>query len=114
MLRNYCKRVLCSYTAGNNVIPSCHIGNHQQADGDHMTALEAIALVSNTTWACSFEFPGQGQRETPVTGCTGMLRIIQLLKEEQAAQYRQNMASLLEKYLDADMGLADDITDRAL
>lgn len=79
-----------------------------------MTALEAIALVSNTTWACSFEFPGQGQRETPVTGCTGMLRTIQLLKEEQAAQYRQNMASLLEKYLDADMGLADDITDRAL
>lgn len=43
-----------------------------------------------------------------------MLRIIQLLKGKKAAKFRHNMASLLEKYLDADMGLADDITDRAL
>ena len=43
-----------------------------------------------------------------------MLRIIQLLKGKKAAQFRQNMATLLEKYMDADMGLADDITDRAL
>ena len=43
-----------------------------------------------------------------------MLRIIQLLKGKKAAKFRQSMAALLEKYLDADMGLADDITDRAL
>ena len=43
-----------------------------------------------------------------------MLRIIQLLKGKKAAHFRHHMASLLEKYLDADMGLADDITDRAL
>ena len=43
-----------------------------------------------------------------------MLRIIQLLKGKKAAKLRQSMACLLEKYLDADMGLADDITDRAL
>lgn len=61
-----------------------------------------------------FKFPGQGQRKTPVAGRSGMLRIIQLLKGKKAATFRQNMATLLEKYLDADMGLADDITDRAL
>ena len=61
-----------------------------------------------------FKFPGQGQRQTPVTGRSGMLRIIQLLKGKKAAKFRQSMAALLEKYLDADMGLADDITDRAL
>jgi len=43
-----------------------------------------------------------------------MLRIIQLLKGKKAAHFRHHMATLLEKYLDADMGLADDITDRAL
>lgn len=42
-----------------------------------------------------------------------MLRIIQLLKGKKTAKFRHTMASLLEKYLDADMGLADDITDRA-
>ena len=43
-----------------------------------------------------------------------MLRIIQLLRGKKAATFRQNLANLLEKYLDVDMGLADDITDRAL
>ncbi|KAL3144234.1 hypothetical protein ABBQ32_14188 [Trebouxia sp. C0010 RCD-2024] len=40
-----------------------------------------------------------------------MLRIIQLLRGKKAATFRQSMADLLEKYLDADMGLADDMTD---
>ena len=62
----------------------------------------------------NFKFAGQGQRETPVAGRNGMLRIIQLLRGKKAATFRQSMADLLEKYLDADMGLADDITDRAL
>ena len=62
----------------------------------------------------NFKFPGQGQRETPVAGRNGMLRILQLLRGKKAATFRHNMAILLEKYLDADMGLADDITDRAL
>jgi len=44
----------------------------------------------------------------------GILQILQLLRGKRAAKFRQNMARLLEKYLDADMGLADDVTDRAL
>jgi len=61
-----------------------------------------------------FKFPGRGQQETPVAGKNGILQILQLLRGKRAAKFRQSMATLLEQYLDADMGLADDITDRAL
>ena len=43
-----------------------------------------------------------------------MLRIIQVLKGKKATKFRHNMATLLKRYLEVDMGLADDITDRAL
>ncbi len=61
-----------------------------------------------------FKFPGRGQQGTPVAGKNGIVQILQLLRGKKAAKFRQSMATLLEKYLDADMGLADDITDRAL
>lgn len=61
-----------------------------------------------------FKFPGRGQQKTPVAGKNGVLQILQLLRGKKAAKFRQSMATLLEQYLDADMGLADDITDRAL
>lgn len=67
-----------------------------------------------TTACVSYKFPGRGQQETPVAGKNGILQILQLLRGKKAAKFRQNLATLLEKYLDADMGLADDITDRAL
>lgn len=67
-----------------------------------------------STLQTNFKFLGQDQRETPVAGRNGMLRIIQLLRGKKAATFRQSMADLLEKYMDADMGLKDDITDRAL
>ena len=44
-------------------------------------------------------------RNVPSSDCTGMSRIIQMLKGKKAAKFRHNMASLLEKYLDADMVL---------
>ena len=62
----------------------------------------------------NFRFNGQGQRDTPVAGRRGILRIIQLLRGKNASKFRESIAVLVEKYLDADMGLADDITDRAL
>ena len=62
----------------------------------------------------SFRFKGQGQRDTPVAARNGMFQIIQLLRGKQASKFRESMAGLLERYLEADMGLADDITDRAL
>lgn len=60
-----------------------------------------------------FKFPGQGQRMTPVTGRRGIIRIIQLLRGKRAAHFRNNIACLVEQYIDAKLGLADDITDRA-
>jgi len=62
----------------------------------------------------NFRFTGQGQRDTPVAGRRGMLQIIQLLRGKKASKFREGVAGLVEQYLDADMGLADDITDRAL
>ena len=62
----------------------------------------------------NFRFSGQGQRDTPVAGRNGILQIMQLLRSKKAAKFRECVAGLVEKYLDADMGLADDITDRAL
>ena len=62
----------------------------------------------------NFRFGGQGQRDTPVAGRKGILQIIQLLRGKKASKFRESIAGLVEQYLDADMGLADDITDRAL
>lgn len=61
----------------------------------------------------SYKFKGRGQQETPVTGRRGILQIIALLRGKRAAKYRERTAQLVEQYIDADMGLADDITDRA-
>ena len=66
------------------------------------------------TVCVSFKFPGRGQQDTPVAGRNGMLRILQLLRGKRAAKFREQMAGLLERYLDADPALADDIVDRAL
>ena len=63
---------------------------------------------------CDFRFTGQGQRDTPVAGRKGIFQIIQLLRGKKASKFRESVAGLVEQYLDADMGLADDITDRAL
>lgn len=66
------------------------------------------------TLCVRYKFSGRGQRETPVAGRKGVLQIIQLLRGKKAAKYRERTAELVERYMDADMGLADDITDRAL
>ena len=42
------------------------------------------------------------------------LLITKLLRGKRASKFRESIAGLVEQYLDADMGLADDITDRAL
>lgn len=65
------------------------------------------------TLCIQYKFKGRGQQETPVTGGRGILQIIALLRGKRAAKYRERTAQLVEQYIDADMGLADDITDRA-
>ena len=62
----------------------------------------------------TFKFLGPGQRDTPVAGRNGVIHILQLLRGQKAAKFRERLAGLLERYLDADPALADDIVDRAL
>lgn len=66
------------------------------------------------TLCTRFKFKGRGQQMTPVATRKGIFQIIQLLRGKRAAKFREASAALIERYLDADMGLADDITDRAL
>eukprot|EP00899_Mesostigma_viride_P005595 jgi/Mesvir1/15036/Mv14688-RA.1 len=59
-----------------------------------------------------FRFTGQGQRETPVTDRQGIIKIIQVLPGKKAAAFRQSVAVLLERYLDADPALIQELLDR--
>ena len=49
-----------------------------------------------------------------MAGQKGVFQSIQLLRGKKTSNFCESVAGLVEKYLDADMGLADDITDRAL
>eukprot|EP00899_Mesostigma_viride_P018842 jgi/Mesvir1/2695/Mv22874-RA.1 len=60
-----------------------------------------------------FSFCEKCQRDTPVTDRQGMAKIIMLLPGKIAARFRDKMAVLLERYLDADRSLAEDILRRA-
>lgn len=66
------------------------------------------------TFCVSFMFAGRGQQPTLVAGRSGVLRLLQMLRGKRAAKFRESTAALVEGYVDADMGLAEDIVDRAL
>lgn len=56
-----------------------------------------------------FRFPGQGQRETPVTDVRGMVEIIMLLPGVQAARIRRTAAEILVRYLGGDLTIIDEV-----
>ncbi len=56
-----------------------------------------------------FKFPGQGQRETPVTDVRGMVEIIQVLPGPQAGRLRRQAAEILVRYLGGDLTLIDEV-----
>eukprot|EP00899_Mesostigma_viride_P027927 jgi/Mesvir1/8319/Mv12584-RA.1 len=60
-----------------------------------------------------WKFPGARQRDTPVTDRAGIIKLIQLLPGKRAASFRDKLATLFERYLDADRSLADEIYARA-
>ena len=66
------------------------------------------------TFCVGFKFVGRGQQPTLVAGRSGVLRLLQMLRGKRAARFRESTATLVEGYVDADMGLAEDIVDRAL
>ena len=66
------------------------------------------------TYCVSFKFAGRVQQPTLVAGRSGVLRLLQMLRGKRAAKFREGTATLVEGYVDADMGLAEDVIDRAL
>jgi hypothetical protein len=60
----------------------------------------------------NFQFPGQGQRKTPVTDREGWAYILGLLPGVMGRKYRESAAELVLRYLDADIGLAAEVVDR--
>ena len=55
------------------------------------------------------QFPGQGQRETPVTDARGIVEIIMLLPGHHAARVRRQAAELLVQHLGGDVLLVDEM-----
>ena len=60
----------------------------------------------------NFKFPGQGQRETPVTALRGWLYILALLPGAMGKKYREHAAQLVTRYMKGDQSLIDEIKDR--
>ncbi len=56
-----------------------------------------------------FKFPGERQRETPVTDVRGMVEIIMLLPGRQAGRVRRTAAEILVRYLGGDAALIDEV-----
>ena len=66
------------------------------------------------TFCVSFKFDGRGQQPTLVAGRSGVLRLLQMLRGKRAARCRESTAIMVEGYVDADMGHAENIVDWAL
>ena len=56
-----------------------------------------------------FLFPGQGQRNTPVTCATGIIELVMLLPGRLASRVRRQASELLCRYLGGDISLVDEI-----
>ena len=56
-----------------------------------------------------FRFPGQGQRETPVTCATGIIELVLLLPGRMASRLRRQAAELLARYLGGDLKIVDEV-----
>ena len=67
---------------------------------------EVVALCDN------FQFPGRGQRPTPVTDEEGLYQILMLLPGSNAAEFRSWEASILARYRQGDTTLAEEVIDR--
>lgn len=82
----------------------CDIDNPRQSfDGLCLSHPEVVSHVYN------FQFPGQGQRATPVVNVQGMIEIINLLPGENAARFRAGGARLLVRFLGGDESLVDEV-----
>jgi hypothetical protein len=57
----------------------------------------------------NFQFPGQGQRKTPVTDVRGIVEVVMLLPGKRAATARRQAAEILVRYMGGDVSLVGEI-----
>ena len=55
------------------------------------------------------QFPGRGQRETPIIGARGAVEITIVLQGKKAAEFRKKGADVICRYLGGDLSLVDEI-----
>ena len=65
------------------------------------------------TQGCYFKFPGQGQKDTPVTDARGAICIINVLTGQRAAAFRLKAADIVVRALGGDETLVDEIRRNA-
>ena len=56
------------------------------------------------------KFPGKGQRETPTIDARGILKLVSLLGERFQRAYSIESQEILDRYLDGDATLCDEVT----
>ena len=60
--------------------------------------------------SCSlFKFPGESQKETPITCVRGAVTIVMVLPGRTAARVRKQAASTLVRYLGGDMSMVEEL-----
>ena len=58
-----------------------------------------------------FKFPGQGQRETPVSDTKNLLKILMLIPGRRSARIREQVVDIANRYYAGDTSLCDDIRE---
>ena len=71
------------------------------------TLIENHPAISQCT--AHFQFPGRGQKPTPVTNVEGLVLLMNLLPGERCAQFRVAHAKTLVRYLGGDETLVEEI-----
>ena len=59
----------------------------------------------------NLQFPGAGQRPTPVTDARGIVEVILLLPGRAAARFRVEAASVIVRFLGGDLSLVDELAE---
>ena len=84
---------------------------HQNGNSNAAVAFSRLKRdYPEVTANCSdLKFPGRGQRNTPVTGVSGIVEIIMLMGGSHAARVRRQAAELMTRYLGGDLALVDEV-----
>jgi hypothetical protein len=64
------------------------------------------------TFVSNFQFPGRGQRPTPVTDRTGVLQILAVTHGPAGEKIRDELIDKYIRYLDGDVSMIEEMIDR--